>query len=73
MMKLTHISNEWYYITGLKMGFTVKEIGRMTLRKFRRYYKAYKQNFDLELLLLLSRKTYSSLEEAAADDEDWLK
>ena len=55
------------------MGFTVKEIGRMTLRKFRRYYKAYKQNFDLELLLLLSRKTYSSLEDEAADNEDWIK
>lgn len=55
------------------MGFTVKEIGRMTLRKFRRFYSAYKQNFDLELLLLLNRKTYSSLEEEAADEEDWLK
>lgn len=55
------------------MGFTTKEIGRMTIRKFRRFYKAYKQNFDLELLLLLTRKTYSSLEESAADDEDWLK
>lgn len=55
------------------MGFSVKEIGRMTLRKFRRYHKAYKQNFDLELLLLLNQKTYSSLEEEAADEEDWLK
>lgn len=55
------------------MGFTVKQIGRMTLRKFRRYHKAYKQNFDLELLLLLNQKTYSSLEEEAADEEDWLK
>jgi hypothetical protein len=55
------------------MGFTVKEIGHMTLRKFRRYYKAYKQNFDLELLLLLSHKTYGSLEDEAADEEDWIK
>lgn len=55
------------------MGFTQKETGRMTVRKFTRYYKAYKQNFDMELLLLLTKKTYRKLEEESVDDEDWIK
>jgi hypothetical protein len=55
------------------MGFTQREIGHMTTRKFSRYYKAYKQNFDTELCLLLQKKTYSQLEEEMVDDEDWIK
>lgn len=55
------------------MGFTQKETGRMTVRKFTRYYKAYKQNFDMELLLFLTKKTYRKLEEESVDDEDWIK
>lgn len=55
------------------MGFSQKEIGHMTVRKFSRYYKAYKQNFDLELLLYLNKKTYSKIEEESVDNEDWIK
>jgi hypothetical protein len=55
------------------MGFTQKETGRMTIRKFSRFYKAYKQSFDIELCLLLQKKTYSQLEEEMVDDEDWIK
>ena len=55
------------------MGFTQKEIGHMTVRKFNRYYRAYKQNFDIELCLLLQKKTYAKLEQESIDDEDWIK
>lgn len=55
------------------MGFSKKEIGHMTVRKFSRFYKAYKQNFDIELCLYLTQKTYGKLEEESVDDEDWIK
>lgn len=55
------------------MGFTLKEIGHMTIRKFSRFYRSYKQNFDIELCLLLQKKTYVQLEQESVDDEDWIK
>lgn len=55
------------------MGFTTDQIGRMTVRKFSRFYRAYKQNFDIELCLYLSQKTYAKLEEESVNDDDWIK
>lgn len=48
-----------------------KESGRLTLRQFRNLYKEYKDTFDLELILLLSRTTYADLKRKADNDEEW--
>ena len=32
-----------------------------------------KQNFDIELCLYLSQKTYAKLEEESVNDDDWIK
>jgi hypothetical protein len=55
------------------MGLTFRETGRLTVRKFYHLYDAYKQNFDLELSLLLSRKLYRQIDEESIDSEDWIK
>ncbi|MBO7736124.1 MAG: hypothetical protein J6S67_26370 [Methanobrevibacter sp.] len=55
------------------MGFTTKQIGRMTVRKFTRFHNAYKRNFDLELSLRIAQKTYAKLEEESVDNDDWIK
>lgn len=36
---------------------------------FNKLYKYYKRNFDLELQLFLSKKTYAELEKESQDDE----
>lgn len=55
------------------MGMNYREIGHLTVRKFFRLYDMYKQNFDLELSLQLSRKLYRELDEESIDSEDWIK
>lgn len=44
----------------------------MTYRQFANLYQAYKDTFDLELLLKLSRKTYADLKRKAEESEEWL-
>ena len=46
------------YVGHCLLGFTEKEVGRMTLRTFNKFYKCYKDNFDLEMRLKLSNTTY---------------
>jgi hypothetical protein len=48
-----------------------KESGRLTFRQFRNLYREYKDTFDLELLLLLSRTTYADLKKKAEKSEEW--
>lgn len=55
------------------MGMTYREIGHLTVKKFFRLYEFYKQNFDLELSLKLSRKLYREIDEESIDSEDWIK
>ena len=54
------------------MRLTNKEAGRLTYKQFKDLYKAYKDTFDLELLLTLSRKTYAKIEKEAEAGEEWL-
>ena len=49
-----------------------KETGRLTLRQFLDLYQAYKNTFDTELILMLSRKTYADLKKQQEDSEEWL-
>lgn len=49
-----------------------KEVGRLTLRRFRGLYQAYKDTFDIETQLRLSGSTYAKLEAQSMSDEEWL-
>lgn len=49
-----------------------KEVGRLTLRRFRALYQAYKDTFDIETYLRVSGTTYAKLEAQSMSDEEWL-
>lgn len=49
-----------------------KESGRITYRQFANLYQAYKDNFDYELYLTLSRKTYGQIKKEAEESEEWV-
>lgn len=42
-----------------KLGMSEKEIGRITHLQYVKRRKNYENNFDLELVLTLARKTYA--------------
>lgn len=48
-----------------------KEVGRLTLRRFRSLYQAYKDTFDLESRLRASGMTYAKLKAESESDEEW--
>jgi hypothetical protein len=48
-----------------------KEVGRLTLRRFRALHQAYKDTFDLESRLMASGMTYAKLEAESESDEEW--
>jgi hypothetical protein len=54
------------------LGFSEKEVGRMTLRKFTRLYDHYKINFDREMVLKRNGCTYAKLAELQMQEEEWL-
>lgn len=49
-----------------------REVGRLTLRRFRALYQAYKDTFDIETQLRASGMTYAKLEAQSMSDEEWL-
>jgi hypothetical protein len=53
----------------MKMGFTEKEVGQMTLKKWKQLYDAYKLVFDLEKQLINSNQRYSRLDEQPTIDD----
>lgn len=66
------IDFSWFYFIGRnKLGFTYKEVGRLTLRTFNKLYQCYKDNFDLEMLLNKSNTTYAEYEKKQIEDEEW--
>ena len=68
------LSFSWvYYIARAKLNLTEKETGRLTYAQFKERYKAYKDTFDLELILTLNRKTYSDLQAIQDEGDEWLK
>ncbi len=48
-----------------------KEVWRLTLREFLNLYQAYKDQFDAELCLWLSRKTFKQAEAEALKSQEW--
>ena len=60
----------WLLYVGVKkLGFSEKEIGRMTYRKWALLYQAYKNSFDLELTMKYKRIKYSELEKEITIDD----
>ena len=51
------------------MGFTEKEVGHMTMRKFDLLYQSYKNIFDLENTLKYNKATYEDLEKEETLDD----
>lgn len=48
-----------------------KEIGRMTLSRFMRFYQHYKDTFDVEMRLYKANTTYAEAEKKAIQAEQW--
>lgn len=67
------INFAWYYFMGrTRLGLSSdKEVGRLTLRRFRGLYQAYKDTFDTETVLRSNGSTYAKLEAQSMSDEEW--
>lgn len=67
------INFSWYYFIGrARLGLSSdKEVGRLTLRRFRALYQAYKDTFDIETQLRASGSTYAKLEAQERQEEEW--
>jgi hypothetical protein len=50
------------FIGTKKLGYPEKEVGRMTLGKFTKLYREYKNDFDQELTMQLNKVRYCDLE-----------
>ena len=62
----------WFYFIGrTKLGLTFKETGRLTLTIFNKLYQHYKDNWDLEMLMTASRKTYKDIYKKQQQAEEW--
>ena len=62
----------WFRFVGRKkLGYTNKETMRLTLREFNKEYQIYKDDFDLELLLRLTRTTYEQAKRKARQSDEW--
>ena len=61
-----------YYIARAKLMLDKKEIGRLTIRQFLELYQAYKDTFDIELILMLAHKTYADIKKQQDAEEEWL-
>ena len=48
-----------------------KEVWRLTIRQFLNLYQAYKDQFDVELRLTLSRTTFKQAEAESMKAEEW--
>lgn len=63
----------WYYFIGRnKLGFTFKEVGRLTLTTFNKYYKHYKDTFDYEMRLTKADITYAEAYAKTQKNDEWL-
>lgn len=52
-----------------KLGFTEKQVGHMTFRKWNLLYQAYKDQFDLELAMKANGKRYADIEKEVTIDD----
>jgi hypothetical protein len=54
---------------GIKMGFTERQIGHMTMKKYSKLLKAYKDIFDIEMTLTTNKIKYSEIGASTSIDE----
>lgn len=60
----------WLLFIGInKLGFSEKQVGHMTMKKWKLLYKAYQLNFDNELYMKFTGRTYASLEKEPDIDD----
>lgn len=52
-----------------KLGFTEREVGHMTIRKWHKLYKAYKSNFDFEFTMKHKNLRYMDIEKEITIDD----
>lgn len=52
-----------------KLGFSEKEVGRMTFNKWRLLFGAYKRSWDIEMRLTAARVTYQESEKPIGIDD----
>lgn len=57
------------YIGHCLLGFTEKEVGRMTLNKLLKLYKHYKNNYDFRL----THRTYRELEDMIDHEGEFIR
>jgi len=53
----------------MKLGYSEKEVGHMTLKKWSLLWSAYTRNFDNELYLTAMRKTYEEVSKPVSIDD----
>lgn len=69
----TPINFVWIRFIGRKkLELTDEETMALTPGEFTELYDIYKQDFDLELLLSLNRKTYEQTLREAEKSQEWL-
>ena len=67
------INFSWFRFIGRKkLGYTNRETMRLTLREFNQEYQIYKDDFDYELCLRLTRTTYEQAKQKARQAEEWI-
>lgn len=57
------------YIGINKLGYTEKQVGRMTIRKWNLLYDAYKESFDMELVMRKRGIRYADVEKETTIDD----
>lgn len=71
-MEDSEINFEWFKFIGRKkLAYTDKETMRLTVRQFMRVYNIYKNDYDMELCLLLNRMTYQKAKEESEKSQEW--
>lgn len=60
------------FIGRKKLSYTNAETMRLTLREFHQEYQLYKNDYDLELSLMLSRTTYERAKAKQQRSEEWI-
>ncbi len=53
----------------MKLGFTEKQVGHMTYKKWSLLYEAYKDNFDMELTMKIKGIRYSDINKEITIDD----
>ena len=67
------------YVGVSLLGFSEKEVGRMTLRKWRNLYQHYKDHYDFTLMrekdsgIYAAGLTYKRLDEISAKGDEWFE